>query len=118
MSEDKKELWLDLHCLIYCSYYKCLCHEHNKCPNGEPSYLSIYFEYSTKHEKPLDDTHTYLLRKTLRALGHKIVRWIPTFDNKLNEVFTEYITSITEEEAKKNNHWNEWVGEVCKDEYI
>ena len=116
MTDEQKELWIDLHSLISSSTLECECHEKNTCPDGKLSYLVIYYEYSKKHPEHIHNPTVYLLRKALRAVGHKITK----IDNHLYDDFTafmtEYTTSITEEEYNKNNHWNNWCN-IYKEHY-
>ena len=112
VSEEQKELWIDLHALISSSTLQCECHERNTCPDGKPSYLVIYYQYSKKNPEGLYNPTTYLLRKALRAVGHKITNIDNHLFDDLSAFMLEYTTSITEEEYNKHNYWNEWVGNI------
>ena len=117
MTEEQKELWIDLHSLISCSTLNCECHEKNTCPDGKPSYLVIYYQYSKKNPEHLYNPYVYLLRKALRAVGHKITKIDNHLYDDLSAFMTEYRTSITEEEYNKNNYWNNWIGDITTEHY-
>jgi hypothetical protein len=116
MMEDNKELWIDLHALISSCCICCRCHDKNTCPDGEKSYLSIYYEYSKKNPEPRPNFTDYLLRKALRAVGHKIVKIKSTYKD-WHLILADYQTSITEEEYNLHKYWNEWISEVTEEEY-
>jgi len=116
MIEDTKELWIDLHALISSCCMRCRCHDMNTCPDGEKSYLCIYYEYSKKNPEPRPNFTDYLLRKALRAVGHKIVK-IKSSYKDWHLILAEYQTSITEEEYNLHNYWNKWISEVTEEEH-
>lgn len=117
VSEEQKELWIDLHSLISSSTLECGCCKKNTCPDGNPSYLVIYYQYSKKHPEGLYNPTIYLLRKALRALGHKITKIDNHLYDDLSAFMCEYTTSITEKEYRESAYWNEWVGEITTEHY-
>lgn len=117
VSEEQKELWIDLYALKSCSTLTCECHDKNTCPDGKPSYLVIYFQYSKKHPEGLYNPTIYLLRTSLRALGHKITKIDNHLYDDLSAFMCEYRTSITEKEYRENDYWNEWIGNIITEHY-
>ena len=117
MAEDKKELWLDLHSLVSSSTFQCDCHKKNYCPDGNTSYLIIYYEYSKKYPEPLHDSKTYLLRVALRALGHKIRKIENHLYDDMSAFMVQYTTSITEEEYRQSDNYNGYIADTVTDIY-
>ena len=117
VSEEQKELWIDLHALISSSCLDCECHNKNTCPDGKPSYLVIDYQYSKKHPEGLYNPTLHLLRKALRAVGHKITKIDNYLCDDLSAFMSVYRTSITEKEYRENTYWNEWVGNITTEHY-
>ena len=76
MMEDTKELWDELQTLLDSYSYLCDCHDKNTCPDGNKSYLHIDYQYSKKHPEPMTNTLEYLLKTSLRAIGHRLTKKI------------------------------------------
>lgn len=101
--DEKKELWIDLQSLMQCS-------------TRENGYVVLYYQYNKDHPYPVNNTNTYQLRVALRALGYKITKYI-TYMDELDIKMIEYRTNIPEAVFEANNHYNEWLHEVCEEHY-
>lgn len=98
----KKEEWIDISLMATSTC----------CRDGK---VVIYYQYNKKH--PYIDEHTTtLLRKCLRAVGHKIIKWESVIDEDYSPVQTSYYTSITQEEGElMTKLHNEYVSETYED---
>jgi hypothetical protein len=108
ISSAMKEAWIDLECL-------------SQSATIENGFAVLYWEYCNRDGSidPEDHTLRYKLRVALRAVGHKITKYITTYNDDGKLTFLEVVTSITEDEYMEAGRlYNKWVGETQEEEYV